>query len=160
MATRRRFNRLPSIVRPRSSTAPANVYNADGTRCPLLRPPADSLGIDRKFVRIRDLPRDIQQRIRRWTVVVLALVAIAALGAWFLQSTIPRHIVLASGLEDGMYHQFAQRYKAILARDGVTVEERLTGGADENERLLHDPHPASTSHSCTAASSGRQIAAT
>jgi TRAP-type uncharacterized transport system substrate-binding protein len=90
-------------------------------------------------VRIRDLPRDIRQRIRRWTVVVLALLAIAAVGAWFLQSTIPRHIVLASGLEDGMYHQFAQRYKAILARDGVTVEERLTGGADDNERLLHDP---------------------
>ncbi len=70
---------------------------------------------------------------------MLALVAIAAVGAWFLQSTIPRRIVLASGLEDGMYHQFAQRYKAVLARDGVTVEERLTGGADDNERLLHDP---------------------
>jgi len=26
-----------------------------------------------------------------------------------------------------------------LARDGVTVDERLTGGADETEKLLHDP---------------------
>ena len=38
-----------------------------------------------------------------------------------------------------MYHQYAQRYKQILARKGVTVEERMTGGADENERLLRDP---------------------
>ena len=47
--------------------------------------------------------------------------------------------MLASGLEDGLYHQYAQRYKEILAREGVTVEERMTGGADENEQLLHDP---------------------
>ncbi len=91
-------------------------------------------------MRSHDLPGELRRRIRRWALVVLALVAIAVVGAWFLQSTIPRHIVLASGLKDGMYHQYAQRYKEILARDGVTVEERMTGGADENERLLHDPH--------------------
>ena len=51
----------------------------------------------------------------------------------------PRHIVLASGLRDGIYHQYAQRYKEILAREGVTVAERMTGGAEENERLLRDP---------------------
>jgi TRAP-type uncharacterized transport system substrate-binding protein len=64
---------------------------------------------------------------------------VALAGAWFLQGTIPRHIVLASGLQDGLYHQYAQRYKKILAREGVTVEERMTGGAEENEQLLHDP---------------------
>jgi TRAP-type uncharacterized transport system substrate-binding protein len=81
----------------------------------------------------------LQRRIVHWAWPVAALTLVALLGAWFLQSTIPRHIVLASGLKDGMYHQYAQRYKEILARDGVTVEERLTGGADENEQLLHDP---------------------
>ncbi|MDM0117935.1 hypothetical protein QTI66_38260 [Variovorax sp. J22R133] len=38
-----------------------------------------------------------------------------------------------------MYHLYAQRYREILAREGATVEERMTGGADENERLLRDP---------------------
>ena len=76
----------------------------------------------------------------RWTLLAVASIAFAFLGAWLLQSAIPRHIVLASGLRDGMYHQYAQRYKEILARDGVTVEERMTGGADENERLLRDPN--------------------
>ena len=63
----------------------------------------------------------------------------ALASAWYLRGTIPRHIVLASGLQDGLYHQYAQRYKEILAREGVTVEERITRGAEENEQLLHDP---------------------
>jgi TRAP-type uncharacterized transport system substrate-binding protein len=90
-------------------------------------------------MRLDKRPRKYRQQILHWAWPVAALTLVALLGAWFLQSTIPRHIVLASGLRDGMYHQYAQRYKEILARDGVTVEERLTGGADENEQLLHDP---------------------
>ena len=81
----------------------------------------------------------LQRRLLHWAWPVAVLTLIALVGAWFLQSTIPRHIVIASGLKDGQYHQYAQRYKEILARDGVTVEERLTRGADENEQLLHDP---------------------
>jgi TRAP-type uncharacterized transport system substrate-binding protein len=72
-------------------------------------------------------------------MVTAVLIIAAVIGAWFLQSTIPRHIVLASGDRNGMYHQYAQRYTEILARSGVTVEERTTAGADENEALLHDP---------------------
>ena len=41
--------------------------------------------------------------------------------------------------QDGLYHQYAQRYKEILAREGVTVEERMTGGAEDNEQFLHNP---------------------
>jgi len=77
--------------------------------------------------------------ILHWLPLLAALLVVALLGAWLLLSQIPRHIILASGPKDGMYHQYAQRYKAILARHGVTVEERLTHGADENERLLRDP---------------------
>ena len=87
-----------------------------------------------------DLPVEARHERRRWTLLAVASIALALVGAWLLRSAIPRHIVLASGLRDGMYHQYAQRYKEILARDGVTVEERMTGGADENERLLRDPH--------------------
>ena len=80
-----------------------------------------------------------RETLRRVWPAAALLVAVALAGAWFLQGTIPRHIVLASGLQDGLYHQYAQRYKEILAREGVTVEERMTGGAEENEQLLHDP---------------------
>ena len=60
--------------------------------------------------------------------------------AHFLQPAPPRHIVLASGLEDGLLHQHAKRYIEILARSGVTVEERITNGPGDNLRLLQDPH--------------------
>ena len=85
---------------------------------------------------IGKLSRETLNRV--WaTAALLSVLALA--GAWFLVSTIPRHVVLASGLPDGLYHQYAQRYKEILAREGMTVEERMTGGAEDNEQLLHNP---------------------
>ena len=72
-------------------------------------------------------------------VVILALIGAAAWTAGhFLQPAAPRHIVLASGLEDGLFHQYAKRYVEILAQSGVTVEERMTAGAGDNLRLLEE----------------------
>ncbi len=62
------------------------------------------------------------------------------MAANLLKPAAPRHIVMASGLEDGLFHQYAKRYVEILARSGVEVEERLTSGAGENLQLLEDPH--------------------
>ena len=82
-------------------------------------------------------------RRRRLSVAVVIVTLIAA-AIWtaghFLQPAAPRHIVLASGLEDGLFHQYAKRYVEILARSGVTVEERMSAGAEDNLRLLEDPH--------------------
>jgi len=69
----------------------------------------------------------------------VAIVVAAVLGAWFLESTKPRRIVMASGPTDGLHHELALRYQAILARSGVTVVERITAGAGENAFLLRDP---------------------
>jgi len=67
------------------------------------------------------------------------LVLLAALGAWMLQSTIPRTITIATGPQDSQYPSFAERYRQSLARDGVTLVERKTGGVAENARLIADP---------------------
>jgi len=76
----------------------------------------------------------------RWALVALVL---AALALWvsfqFVKPMPPRHIVIASGVDGGLYHEYALRYKEILASNGVTVEERQTQGAGENYRLLLDP---------------------
>lgn len=75
----------------------------------------------------------------------MALLAVVLIGlAVFVsfklaQSVPPRHIVLASGPEFGVYHEYAKRYTALLAKEGVRVEERMTSGAAENLRLLLDP---------------------
>jgi len=86
-----------------------------------------------------DAPRQARRDRNRLIVLVVALIAAATLGVWYLQSTIPRHIVLASGVKDASYHIDAQAYAGILAHEGVTVIERMTRGADENAALLLDP---------------------
>jgi len=73
-------------------------------------------------------------------IIFVLIVAAAWAAAHFLKPAPPRHIVLASGLEDSLLHQYAKRYAEILARSGVTVEERTTNGAEQNLRLLEDPH--------------------
>ena len=83
--------------------------------------------------------------LTRGDLVRSALLVAVAVGAalWvsfhFLEPAPPRRIVLASGTESGLYSRHAQRYREILARDGVIVETRRTAGAAENLWLLLDP---------------------
>ncbi len=79
-----------------------------------------------------------RDRVRVALLLVALIVAVAWAAVQFMQPAPPRRIVLASGPESGLYHAFAQRYKARLARDGVTIVERMTDGAAQNLALLHD----------------------
>lgn len=45
---------------------------------------------------------------------------------------------MASGSADGAYHQFAERYKELLQKEGVTLDVRTTHGSVENVQLLLD----------------------
>ena len=57
----------------------------------------------------------------------------------FVQPAPPKRIVITTGGESGAYYQFAQRYAAILARDGITLEVRASAGSLENlDRLKAD----------------------
>jgi TRAP transporter TAXI family solute receptor len=91
------------------------------------------------------MARDKSPHTHRYEVIRTVMIAIAVVVAvlWtafqLLQPAPPRRVVLASGSEGGVYHQFAQRYIAILKREGVKVEERMTAGAAENLALLLDP---------------------
>ncbi len=91
------------------------------------------------------MARDKASYVRRYDLIRTVVVSIAVLAAllWtafqLLQPAPARRIVLASGNESGIYHQFAQRYIAILKREGVKVDERMTAGAAENMSLLLDP---------------------
>ena len=83
----------------------------------------------------------LSRRGRLSTAAVIIALTVSALwaAAHFLKPAPPRHIVLASGLEDSLLHLYAKRYIEILAQSGVTVEERTTNGGGENLRLLEDP---------------------
>jgi TRAP transporter TAXI family solute receptor len=54
----------------------------------------------------------------------------------FVDPAPPRSLTIASGPEDGAYARFADRYRDILAAEGIELKIRHTRGSLENLRLL------------------------
>jgi len=70
---------------------------------------------------------------------VLLALALIALAYWLLDPNPPHHVVMATGVPQGAYAEFGQRYAERLARHGIKVELRNTQGAAENLSLLRRP---------------------
>jgi TRAP-type uncharacterized transport system substrate-binding protein len=70
---------------------------------------------------------------------VLLAAALLALAYWILDPTPPRRVTLATGVAQGAYAEFGQRYAQRLKKHGITVELRNTAGAADNLALLRDP---------------------
>jgi TRAP-type uncharacterized transport system substrate-binding protein len=83
------------------------------------------------------LSRRDRMRLAGFVIILLAMAI--GVSVKFMQSGLPRHLVLASGAEGGIYHRYALRYKEILGREGVKVDVRMTRGANDNLGLLLDP---------------------
>ncbi len=79
---------------------------------------------------------------RGWILIAIplavSLLALAWIATHYLKPAPPKRIVFAAGPQGGAYRAFAERYAAILARHGITVEIRTTAGARENYRLLKE----------------------
>jgi TRAP transporter TAXI family solute receptor len=59
--------------------------------------------------------------------------------AWqFVNPAPPRSLTIATGHMDGAYYLFAQRYKELLAQNGVELEILTTAGSVENLELLQN----------------------
>lgn len=72
------------------------------------------------------------------TPVVVAVVLALVLAFHFVEPGPPDRVVMTTGAVDDGYHMFAQRYKEILARNGVTVDLRISAGSQENVSRLLD----------------------
>jgi len=70
--------------------------------------------------------------------VVLACVALF-ITYQFVDPAPPDRITIATGGPNGAYYAFGQRYREILARDGITLEILETKGSLENIELLESP---------------------
>jgi len=69
---------------------------------------------------------------------VLLAIGLIALAYWLLDPTPPKRVTLATGVAQGAYSEFGQRYAQRLKRHGIQVELRNTQGAAENLALLRD----------------------
>ena len=71
-------------------------------------------------------------------VIVLSVAAIWA-GYWFVRPAPPDTIVITAGPAGSTFHTHAERYKKILARNGVKLEILPSKGSLENLTRLADP---------------------
>jgi TRAP transporter TAXI family solute receptor len=72
-----------------------------------------------------------------WIILVVGIGFVVAFQ--FVQPAPPKKIVITTGAESGAYHLFANRYAAILAKNGVTLEVKSSAGSLQNlERLNND----------------------
>ncbi len=67
---------------------------------------------------------------------VLLACALVAFAYWMLDPNPPRRVVIATGVAQGAYAEFGQRYADRLKQHGISVELRNTQGAAENLALL------------------------
>ncbi len=69
-------------------------------------------------------------------VVLVAIFAVL----WILVPPSPKIIEMATGFPTGLYYQFGERLKEEVAKDGVKLEVKSTGGTIDNLALLNDPN--------------------
>lgn len=58
---------------------------------------------------------------------------------WILVPPPPKSIEMATGFPTGLYYQFGERLKTEIAKEGVDLNVRSTGGTLDNLALLNDP---------------------
>jgi len=79
---------------------------------------------------------------RRFIIELFLLAGLVGAVVWVIVDTLqllpPRTVTMATGPAGGAYQGFGERYREILARDGVELRLMPTAGAVENLRLLND----------------------
>jgi TRAP transporter TAXI family solute receptor len=82
------------------------------------------------------------QRLLLVGAAIIALVALA-LGIFavtaFVHPILPRKLTMATGAAGGGYYEFGDRYKPILAQQGVDLTVLQTAGSIENLAMLRSP---------------------
>lgn len=74
-------------------------------------------------------------------VVILAFVLAICIGAFtFFNSAAPTRLTIASGPPGSIFQKNAEKYKKLLAKEGVTLTILPSDGSTDNLKKLADPH--------------------
>ena len=112
---------------------------ADVVKCNMSTPakPAAPAVKKRRLEAFRHRPS-----VRDAFLVWLPTLAIVVGAFWvtyhFVKPAPPDHITMSTGAIDGAYHQYALKYRAILARDGIRLDLKPSSGSVENLARLKD----------------------
>src|SRR5262245_21096135 len=71
-------------------------------------------------------------------VVLLCALAIGLMVYW-VDPAPPRHITMSVGPRDSTFWPYAEQYRRILARDGITLSLQTSDGSVQNLQRLADP---------------------
>ena len=77
--------------------------------------------------------------LKIYVPIALLIAAAFALAYRFIDPAPPNHLRIAAGALGGGYDKYAENLKAVLARDGVTLEVLPTAGSLQNLTLLNSP---------------------
>ncbi|CAM2139714.1 TAXI family TRAP transporter solute-binding subunit [Pararobbsia alpina] len=79
----------------------------------------------------------------RKSLLVVGIILLLALLGWILALIIApafqNTIVMTAGVDNGIYRGFADKYAAVLKRQGINLEIHSSSGAVENYERLKDP---------------------
>ncbi|HXZ01235.1 MAG TPA: TAXI family TRAP transporter solute-binding subunit [Stellaceae bacterium] len=81
--------------------------------------------------------RTWMERIGTFGPAVLLTIAAFAVAYHFVQPAPPRHIVMATGVKDGVYYYYGAIYRDLMAQQGITVTLDETAGSIANIDLLN-----------------------
>jgi TRAP transporter TAXI family solute receptor len=106
-------------------------------KCGMTAAPSDPAQKKRRLEAFRHKPT-LREALIIWLPTLLLVFVAFRLTYHFVQPAPPDHITMTTGAIDGAYHQYALKYRAILARDGITLELKPSGGSVENLARLKD----------------------
>ena len=76
--------------------------------------------------------------IAQYWLVLLACVVAVVLGFRYVNPAPPNTVEISTGADEGAFTLYAERYKKVLARDGVSLVLRPSSGAQQNLTRLLD----------------------
>ncbi len=83
----------------------------------------------------------MREVLKVWLPILVLVAAGFALAWRFVDPAPPKSFAFAGGAAGGAYADFAERYRALLAKEGIALEVRTTTGALDNLRRLNAEPP-------------------
>jgi len=100
-------------------------------------PPAAAAQRKRRLEAFRHRP-SLRELCLIWLPTLLLVGGAFWLTYHFVKPAPPDFLAISTGAPDGAYHQYALKYRDILARDGVRLELKPSSGSVENLARLKD----------------------